>query len=42
MEEGGNHVGHPNSAAACPVEQHLTVLHLRALRLQPIDDPVHH
>ena len=41
MEEGGDHVGHPHSTAARPVEQHLAVLHRSALGLQPIDDPVH-
>ena len=42
MEEGGNHVGNPHSTAARPIEEHLAVLHLSALGLQPIDDPVRH
>ena len=42
MEEGGNHVGHPDSTTARPIEQHLAVLHCRALGLQPIYDPVRH
>lgn len=39
LDEGGNHVGHAHSAAACSIEQHLGVLGLGALSLQPIDEP---